>query len=96
MSELFPIEAVAMDSPRLAWMKRHGIITLHHRSEYVDPTWFAGRMVWWPGLTGVDFFAEETALNGDSRIGQGETEDEALVALAARAGLKHWSEEGGA
>ena len=45
------------------------------------PTWFAGFQVWWPDLRGVDFFAEETAHNGDSRIGEGDSEDESLASL---------------
>ncbi len=28
-NELFPAEAVTMDSPRLAWMKRHGLQVFH-------------------------------------------------------------------
>lgn len=92
--ELFPAEQVTMDSPRLAWMKRHGIITYYSA---MDPAvWFAGFQRWWPELSGVDFFANETAHNGDSRVGEGETEEEALGELMkcydART-LKHWSAE---
>ena len=96
--ELFPIESVRMDSPKLAWMKRHGIITLHHRPGHCPATWLAGFQTWWPDLHGVHFFAEETAHNGDSRIGEGDTEDEALVSLltcgeARRRGILHWHQE---
>lgn len=94
MSELFPIEAVTQDSPRLAWMKRHGVITLHHAPGHCPATWFAGFQSWWPTLTSDDFFATETGANGDSRIGEGDTEDEALAALASNAGLRLWNEEG--
>lgn len=34
--ELFPIESVAMDSPRLAWLKRHRICTSENLVS--DPT----------------------------------------------------------
>ena len=87
-----------MDSPRLAWMKRNGIITLYHAPGHCPPTWFAGFQVWWPELRGVDFFAEETAHNGDSRLGEGDSEDEALASLmtcwdARKINLKLWHAE---
>ena len=98
--ELFTEEQVSMDSPKLAWLKKHGIITLYHTHTHGDcpPMWFAGFQVWWPELSGVDFFAEETAHNGDSRIGSGESEDEALASLmtsgdATRRNLRLWNEE---
>lgn len=96
--ELFSAESVAMDSPRLAWMKRHGIITFYHAPGHCPPTWFAGFQCWRPGLTGIDFFATETAHNGDSRIGEGDTEDEALASLmtcghARENKIRLWNEE---
>lgn len=101
--EFFPPEAVAMDSPRLAWMKKHGIITWFDNGrrdgvQECPPEWFAGFAHWWPGKTGIDYFANETAHNGDSRIGQGDTEIEALAQLltcceARDAGIKLWNEE---
>jgi hypothetical protein len=92
MSELFPVEAVQMDSPRLAWMKKHGVIT--YRSPVEPVCWFAGFQEWWPKLEGVGFFAKETAHNGDIRVGEGATEDEALCQLAKWEGIKLWNEEG--
>ena len=93
MKELFAPESVAMDSPKLAWMKKHGIITCYHAPGHVEPTWFAGFQDWWPDRTGSDFFCEETMHNGDSRIGEGETETEALAALCAAWEIKLWNEE---
>lgn len=94
-SDLFPADVGQLDSPRLAWMKRHGVITLRHQSEkwLIEATWFAGFQAWHPELGGVDFFAVETGANGDSRIGEGDTEEEALGALARRAGIRLWNEE---
>lgn len=81
-------------SPRLAWMRKHGIITLHHApGRGVPPTWFAGFAEWWPDKHGENFFAWETAHNGDSRIGEGDTEDEALAQLAYHWDMKLWNEE---
>jgi hypothetical protein len=93
MNELFPAEAMQSDSPRLRWMNKHGIITLYHAPGHCPPTWFAGRLVWWPELSGVDFFATETAHNGDSRVGEGPTEDDALESLALAAGIPLWNED---
>jgi hypothetical protein len=100
--ELFAPGEVAMDSPRLAWMKRHGIITWYDNGrrngvEWCEAQWFAGFQVWWPLEQGFGFFALETAHFGDTRIGQGESEDEALVSLmtcaeARRRCLKLWNE----
>jgi hypothetical protein len=101
--ELFPAESVAMDSPRIAWMKKHGILTWHDSGKrdgfQVCPAgWFAGFRQWWPEKTGIEFFAIETAHNGGSRIGEGDTEADALADLLtcgeARAnGIKLWNEE---
>jgi hypothetical protein len=102
-AELFPAEVVAMDSPRLAWLKRHDVLTWHDDGkrdgfQVCPPQWFAGFTHWWPEKTGIDFFALETAHNGDSRIGEGDSEQEALCQLLtcgeARAkGIKLWNEE---
>ncbi len=101
--ELFPAESVRMDSPKLAWLKRHGVLTWYDSGKrdgfHVCPAeWFAGFQHWWPGLDGIIFFSEETGHNGDSRCGQGDTEDEAICSLLtcgeARAkGIKLWNEE---
>lgn len=97
--ELFPVEAVASLSPKLLWMQKHGIITYYHAPGHCPPSWFAGFQRWRPKRSGVDFFATETAENGDSRVGEGETEDAALAELmtcsdARSRNMKLWNEEG--
>lgn len=91
-SELFPTEAVTMDSPRLAWMKRHRVLTYHST---IKPA------VWYAGLDEAnhefdnpcDFFAKEEAENGDRRIGFGDTEDEAIAVMCEKMHIKLWNEE---
>jgi hypothetical protein len=96
-AELFPSEAGRQDSPRLAWVKANGILTWHDNGkrdgvEVCPPQWFCGVRSWWPTETGMSFFGYETGENGDSRIGEGTTEDEALADLAKKHGLKLWNE----
>lgn len=96
---LFPVPEAL--SPRLAWMKKHGIITFHHRPGHnCPPTWFAGFQAWHPTLKGVAFCATETAEHDDSRIGEGETEEDALISLmgcwdARKVNMHLWNEEAG-
>jgi len=91
MNELFPAEAVAMDSPRLKWMKRNRVVTYH---SLIEPAvWYAGfdcREHRYEGPCA--FFAREEGANGDLRIGFGDTEDEALTALCQKTGVKLWNE----
>jgi hypothetical protein len=96
--ELFPAESVQMDSPRLAWIKKHGVVTYFHHNEAHGwpPTWFAGFQKWWPELSGFDFWANETARNCESRCACAGTEDEALTQLAVYYRIPLWNEEGGA
>lgn len=101
--ELFAPEEVAMDSPKLAWMKRHGILTWYDSGmregfRACPAEWFAGFQAWWPDKSGIDFFAHETAHNGDSRIGEGDSEEEALANLmtcwdARKIEMKLWHAE---
>ncbi len=93
--ELFAPAEVAMLSPRLAWMQRHGIITLHLAGD----CWLAGFQWWRPDRTDpADFFCRECGENGSSRVGEGLTEDEALAELmtcgdARSRGIRLWNEE---
>ena len=101
--ELFPVETVQMDSPKLAWLKKHGVLSWYDTGkrdgfQACPPQWFAGFEHWWPGKTGIEFFAEETAHNGDSRIGEGGSEEEAICHLltcgeARSKGMRLWNEE---
>jgi hypothetical protein len=91
--ELFPVESVQMDSPRLAWIKKYGVVTYHSLPNGDDHCWFAGFQEWWPTLTNpVDFFCKETGCNGDQNLTEGETEDEAIIKLALYNEIPLWNE----
>ena len=71
-------------SPRLAWMKRHEVITYHGMSG-----WYAAFK-----CHAYDYyFLQETCAHGGSRCGFGNTELEALTDLAVRTKTKLWNEE---
>ena len=96
-TELFPIESVTLESPRLRWMKKHGIITMSFPTEACFGEFdkcIAGKA---EGVTGKDniaqWFCDETGRNGDTQIGMGATEDEAITELAQKWELKLWNEE---
>ena len=57
---LFSPDAGAQLSPRLAWIRKHGLITVHHNPPHCagEANWFCGDADWWPGLTGVDWLVE--------------------------------------
>lgn len=82
-------------SPRLAWMRQHGIITMsfeeHERFGEWD-RWIAGVA---PGVSGKgaigQWFCDETGRNGETTIGVGETEDAAIIDLCEKHELVHWS-----
>ena len=100
---LFPV--VETLSPRLLWMKKHAVLSWFDTGkrdgfQVCPPQWFAGFQHWWPEKTGIDFFANETGANGDSRIGEGDSEHEALANLmtcwdARKVNMKLWNEEAG-
>jgi hypothetical protein len=79
--ELFNVPVVK--SPRLKWLARHGISTLRadHTVSAGEEDDFGHRVHQW------------TATNGWHNRG-GDTEDDALAALARVALLKMWNEEG--
>lgn len=91
-----------MDSPRLAWMKKHQVLTFHLPS---TGEWLAG-FVAGPNYGKIaasndetaQWFCDECGENGDSSIGVGETEHEAIVELmttwyARSNGIRLWNEE---
>ena len=99
-NELFDESEVRMDSPKLAWMKRHGIISHALPRPGMKPLWVAGFREWRPGLKEADFFPKEIIENDFSRIGEGEAEEEALGDLmtshhALTRKIKLWNEEAG-
>lgn len=88
--EFFPTEAVAQDSPRLKWMKKHNAVTFLSR---VEPfCWFAG-FADEPVADKAEWFCTELGKNGDTQCGVGTSEDEALVELAKKYAVKLWNEE---
>ena len=90
MTELFPIAAVTQDSPRLKWFKAHEV-KIHHNPDIEPgeecPETGDTRYAWmaWTG-------DEMGAMHADE-IGFGDTEDEAIVALAKAKGWRLWSEQ---
>lgn len=82
-------------SPRLVWVRLHGVITMsfeEHQRFGDDDKWAAGLA---PGVTGKDaiaqWFCDECSHNGDMTTGWGETEEAAMEDLALKHELKHWS-----
>lgn len=83
--DLFPSLQPSL-SPRLAWMQRHGIKTARQNEDEDGNEWFAV-------ICGPDEDPYDAAMStGGQRIGLGETEDEALTALAKAAGIRLWNE----
>lgn len=83
--ELFPAEAVTMDSPRLAWMKRHRVQTAHS-DHPVDPDESDDCWVAW-----IERVEGERL--GPKNAATGETEQEALWRIAIKFSLPLWNEE---
>ena len=92
---LFPM--VETLSPRLAWMKKNGIVTLKHvyHDTQTVTEWFAGLRDWWGDLDPEVFFMNETAHNGDSRMGVGYSEEDAVFELCQKTYIRLWNEEDG-
>lgn len=86
--ELFPVESITADSPRLAWMKRHDIHT------YESPCDCGGEP--WSAWTGE--LQDAMAHGGDNPqaggYATGATEEDAICALANARGFRLWNEEG--
>lgn len=82
-------------SPRLAWMKKHNVITFHLTPKDPDHVWLAD--FYEDDDLDIDnpaaYFASETASNGERYIGTGDTEDEAIVELCKKRRVKLWNEE---
>lgn len=75
----FLFDVPPQDSPRLAWMKRHGVVTWMVQGCDVDP-WCAS--------------TEEQVKKCDTEgLGTGDTEDDALADFARRRNLRLWNEE---
>lgn len=102
---LFPV--VESLSPRLAWMRKHGVVTYlslpndpEARCWYATLWSFAGDFTELAGCKSTDsqdvglLLLMETGRNGEQRIGEGSTEDEAIADFCNKAGLRLWNEEG--
>lgn len=79
--ELFNPKDVTMDSPKLAWMKKHGIVTdedKHHTEDSEDDRWYA--------ITRHP--------DGKRIVGTGATEHDALADWSIKRGVRLWNEEG--
>jgi hypothetical protein len=93
MNELFPTDAGAQDSPKLAWIKKHDVVT--ERSDALrakEQPWCAV----FRETKGDDFFSAMSSVLahwGDDAIGYGETEEAAIVDLAAKHDIPLWNEE---
>lgn len=94
MSELFPAESIASESPRLRWMRRHNLET-----ERIPE---GGPGVESPE-TGDDIPAFVCRIKKqnpnfstycDREIGGGDTEEEAIIDFAIHAGIPLWNEDG--
>lgn len=93
-SELFP-DLPEVLSPRLKWKQEHGIVTMFFNEQQRfgdDDAWAAGLA---PGVSGKDniaqFLCDECGRNGDMTTGWGATEDAAMMDLALKHELKHWT-----
>lgn len=79
MSDLFDIPETL--SPRLKWMREHGIVAQFYSLDSMPPK--TGWQAWVPMST-ENAWPQATAF--------GDTEDEAIVALAKKLNLKLWNE----
>lgn len=91
MSELFQLPPSL--SPRLSWIAAQGILT-HHAPHCPEAPWMALQP--FKEDTGKDIgtiMAESCRTYDDAdALGYGQTEDEAIVDLAKKQGLKLWNE----
>ena len=80
--ELFTDAAVAMDSPRLRWMKKHGVQTRYDGDCYIA----------WVG--DLDEAIEHGGDDPDAGgYAKASTEDDAILLIANGYGLRLWNEE---
>jgi hypothetical protein len=85
---LFPV--VETLSPKLAWLKRHGLVCYYSDFNGESPETGEDIRPW----TCARADAPQEVLFG--KAGIGDTEDEACANYAAKHGLRLWNEEAGA
>lgn len=89
MNELFPVESVTMDSPRLAWMKRHGLCAYHSPAldgaecEFTDV----------PIRPWTCCSASQPIDILFGRFGVGNTEEEACLDYAMKEDIPNWTQQ---
>lgn len=85
--ELFPHSTVAVESPRLRWMKKHNVSIIHnHDVSPGDEDEFSGETIFpFCATNSPDKWLQ-------SRAGYGNTEVEALADWARRNGVRLWNE----
>ena len=80
--ELFAVTEVSMDSPRLRWMKKHGVQTRYDGDCYIA----------WVG--DLDEAIEHGGADPEAGgYAEASTEDDAILLLANAHGLRLWNEE---
>ena len=84
--ELFDPSSVKQDSPRLAWMKKHGLQTMEDKYWSDDVDWEPWAC-FSPTETGENDFNEDS-------VGTGKTEHDSIVDWTVKHGVKLWNEEG--
>ncbi len=89
--ELFPAEAVTMLSPRLAWMKRHGLETEHLPNGGTECPETGSEIPHW--ICRVVKLNPNFSHYKQREIGMGDTEDDACADYAKNAGVRLWNEE---
>lgn len=89
---LFP-DLPEMLSPRAAWIRKHKALTFRGNMDEGVWLWLAAFDTGqWEYQNVADFFFKETSHHGETRIGTGQTEDEALLDLCTfHDAPKHWS-----
>ncbi len=88
--ELFPIEAVSQDSPKVAWMRKHGVKT--HYSPHCESDDDGGPWAAWERSNYPNGDAD--GIPRDPELcGYGMTEDEAIRNMAAINRIPLWNEE---
>lgn len=87
MSELFPTAPFVSDSPRLAWMKSHGIVAHDRGADFFGGP--AARWIAWSTADREEALANYSAFCAPTAA----TEEDALLLLALGLGLRLWNEE---
>lgn len=96
--ELFPVETVAVDSPKLRWLKRLKAVECvktHHSAIMIDAPWMAILPETDDRERDVgDIMADKCRLYDEAGwIGYGDTEEEAIIDLCCNMKIPLWNEE---